>query len=137
MTLEDDLRLRFAGLPDRDARVRAAGGDTSIREKRNGINSAAVEAQDLQSSVALQRPEDCGGIETAGYRRRAVGRNSECPHWTAVTSQLAVRRMQATQTHRSHDNQLTEQDLHALQPFGCPFAVDVQPVRQELIIRNQ
>ena len=65
------------GRPDGDARVLAAGRDPAVRQKGDRVDRAVVEAQHLLGGVSLERPADRRGIEAAGDRQRAVGRDRQ------------------------------------------------------------
>ena len=94
MALEHRRRLRLAPLPDRNARVLAAGRDTAISQEDHGVDGTVVEPQHLLGFVVLQRPADHRAVEAAGDCACAVRRDCKRSHRPAVTAQLSMRRVE-------------------------------------------
>jgi hypothetical protein len=96
---EDSDGSRLARLPDRDAPVFAARGKASVRQARNGVHRAVVEAKDGIGRAGLDGPQNRRLIEAAGNRRPAVRRDRDRAHGPAVPAQLGKHR-----SRREEDN---------------------------------
>ena len=91
VSLQHRVGLLLAVAPDRDAPVRACRDGAAVSQQRDRVHGIVVEAQHLLGGVARERPADRGRIEAAGERRRAVGRNRDRAHRSAMAAQLRVR----------------------------------------------
>jgi hypothetical protein len=104
---EHQRGLRLARLPDRDARVFAAGHDPAVRKKGDRVDRALMEAQHLLGRVPLQRPADHRGVEAAGERLRPVRRNRERADRPAMAAQLRLRPLGCHRRKQHEDNEGT------------------------------
>ena len=73
-------------------RVGAGGDDTAVLQPGDRIHGGVMKAHHLLGHVALKRPTDGGGIETAGDGLAAVRRDRQRTHRAAMAAQLRLRR---------------------------------------------
>jgi hypothetical protein len=97
--------LRLARPPERDTPVLTRGGDAAIRQIGDRVDRSFMEAQHLDRRIALERPADRRRIEAAGHRERAVGRDRQRPHRSAMAAQLCLcARSNRDRQHANDDN---------------------------------
>ena len=115
------LRARVAGcrlarLPDRDARILAAGDDAAVRAgSATAFTAPSWKRSTCSAALRVQRPADRRGVEAAGDRGRAVGRDRERAHRPAMAAQLRLRGQLGSQQHSQSDRTATMREVLAHQ----------------------
>jgi hypothetical protein len=94
MPLQNVVRLLSARRPDGNAPVGTGRHHPPILEESYCVHSARMKTKDLLGGFGCERPTNRGGIEATRQNRRAVGRDRNCAHRTAVPHQLRPSRRQ-------------------------------------------
>jgi hypothetical protein len=92
MALDDPLGLGLARAPERDPAVLAASREAPVRQGRDGVHGARVEAQHGERRDTVDRPQDRRLVEGSRQREAAVRRDRDGPHRPAMAPELGRRR---------------------------------------------
>ncbi len=88
MALDHALGLGASDAPERDPAILAAAGEAPVRQGRDGVDRALVEAQHGLGRAFAQTPEDDRLVEGAADGERPVVADGEGAHRAAMAAQL-------------------------------------------------
>ena len=110
MALQHPFRLRPPEPPQGDAPVLRGAGEAPVRQRRDGVHGAVVDAQDGERSAGVEPPDDGGLIEAAGDGEPPVAGHGQRPHRPAMAAHL--RRCRAGEEERGEEAEDREASEH-------------------------